>query len=127
MSRELAFRLRNAGGVAAVVAGVVVASATLLAALAGAAEPCCFANDRYEGNCMVVPGEGESCQSILAYLNNPLSTGKSYCGSTSVRGGWVQVDCTTGKPLVQHGASGSAARALRGCEPMARERSGRRS
>ena len=55
--------------------------------------PCCFTNPRYSGVCQVVPGEGESCSSILAYLNNQNSVGKSYCGSTTIRGGWAQVEC----------------------------------
>jgi hypothetical protein len=58
-----------------------------------AAEPCCFANPQYSGTCQVVPAEGESCGSILAYLNNPNASGKSYCGGTSIRGGWRQVSC----------------------------------
>ena len=65
-----------------------------LAPPAGAeSAPCCFANPQYTGNCVVQPGEGESCASILAYLNNPQSQGKSYCDNTSVRGGWKQVEC----------------------------------
>jgi len=56
-------------------------------------EPCCFENPRYSGTCQVTPGEGESCSSILGYLNNPNSVGKSYCGNTKVRGGWSQVSC----------------------------------
>jgi hypothetical protein len=75
--------------------------------VAGSAEPYCFANNRYVGTCKVIPGKGETCQSILAYLNNPMSTGKSYCGRTSVRGGWIQVDCKTGKPIIRQGATGS--------------------
>jgi hypothetical protein len=54
---------------------------------------CCFTNPRYTGVCEVTPGEGESCSSILAYLNNPNSTGKAYCGGTAIRGGWQQVSC----------------------------------
>lgn len=54
---------------------------------------CCFANPRYTGVCVVEPGADETCASILAYLNNPQSQGKSYCESTSVRGGWRQVRC----------------------------------
>lgn len=65
---------------------------------AGSPSPCCFANDHYESICKVAPGEGETCENILEYLNNPMSTGKAYCGGTSVRGGWVRVDCKTGKP-----------------------------
>lgn len=90
-------------GVAAVVAVAVLAPA--LVALA--AEPCCFANDRYEGVCTVIPGEGETCGSVLAYLNNPMSTGRTYCGNTKVRGGCVQVNCRTGKSVMQKSAAGS--------------------
>jgi hypothetical protein len=54
---------------------------------------CCFSNPRHTGVCMVEPGADETCASILAYLNNPQSQGKSYCGSSSVRGGWRQVAC----------------------------------
>ncbi len=63
------------------------------AANAAGADPCCFTNPRYTGVCQVTPGEGESCSSILGYLNNPNSVGKSYCGGTTVRGGWSQVTC----------------------------------
>ena len=56
--------------------------------------PCCFENPRFSGTCEVTPGEGESCSSILGYLNNPNSVGKDYCGNTQVRGGWSQVSCT---------------------------------
>jgi len=55
--------------------------------------PCCFENPRYSGTCEVTPGEDESCGSILGYLNNPNSVGKTYCGNTKVRGGWTQVSC----------------------------------
>jgi len=54
---------------------------------------CCFTNPRYSGVCVIEPGADETCASILAYLNNPNSQGKSYCGSTSVRGGWRQAPC----------------------------------
>jgi hypothetical protein len=54
---------------------------------------CCFTNPRYTGICEVTPGEDESCSSILAYLNNPNSTGKAYCGGTAIRGGWQQASC----------------------------------
>jgi hypothetical protein len=92
---------------------VVVAGLAWLAPIlvAGSAEPCCFANDHYEGICKMIPGKGETCQSILAYLNNPMSAGKSYCGSTSVRGGWVRVDCKTGKSIIRQGAAGSTPKA----------------
>jgi len=55
--------------------------------------PCCFENPRFSGTCEVTPGEDESCSSILGYLNNPNSVGKTYCGNTKVRGGWTQVSC----------------------------------
>jgi hypothetical protein len=56
--------------------------------------PCCFNNVQYAGVCQVQPAAKETCASILAYLNNPLSAGKTYCNSTSVRGGWKRTQCT---------------------------------
>ena len=56
-------------------------------------EACCFQNPRFSGTCRVVPGPDESCGDVLAYLNNPNSVGKSYCGNTKVRGGWTTVSC----------------------------------
>jgi hypothetical protein len=83
-------RFRHLESVAAVLAGVVL----LLAQTAGAAKPpCCFTNPQYTGVCVVEPGEGETCASILDYLNNPRSLGKSYCGNTNIRGGWKQAVC----------------------------------
>ena len=104
MMRDLKLCWSRLGIAAAVVAGLAV---PLPAQIAGSAEPCCFANDHYEGTCKVIPGEGETCKGILDYLNNPMSTGKSYCGGTSVRGGWVHADCKTGKPIIRQGAAGS--------------------
>jgi len=60
---------------------------------AAMADPCCFTNPRYTGVCQQVPQEDETCGDILRYLNNPNSTGKAYCGNTSIRGGWAQVEC----------------------------------
>jgi hypothetical protein len=54
---------------------------------------CCFVNPGYAGVCVVDPAPGESCASILNYLNSAGSTGKTYCGSTVIRGGWKQVRC----------------------------------
>jgi len=54
---------------------------------------CCFANPRHVGTCEVEPAKDETCASILAYLNNPQSQGKSYCDSTSLRGGWKLERC----------------------------------
>ncbi|HHQ49123.1 MAG TPA: hypothetical protein ENK19_09625 [Acidobacteria bacterium] len=56
-------------------------------------KPCCFENDRYSGVCKVYPDDDETCADILAYLNNPMATGKTYCGNTHIRGGWRQADC----------------------------------
>ena len=39
------------------------------------------------------PAKDETCASILGYLNNPMSQGKSYCGNTTLRGGWTSVAC----------------------------------
>ena len=55
--------------------------------------PCCFENPRFTGTCVVTPGEDESCSSVLGYLNNPNSVGRTYCKNTKVRGGWTQVSC----------------------------------
>ena len=55
---------------------------------------CCFANPAYSGLCQVTPAKDETCQSILQYLNNPSSSGKSYCGGTDLRGGWSLASCT---------------------------------
>jgi hypothetical protein len=60
----------------------------------GGAGSCCFTNPRFNGVCQVVPAGDETCASILGYLNNPNSVGKTYCGNTQVRGGWAQIDCT---------------------------------
>ena len=79
---------RRAGRIAA-----LLASTVLLMGADAAPRPCCFTNPRYSGVCAVQPGEGESCQSILDYLNNPQSQGKTYCGNTNVRGGWKRVAC----------------------------------
>jgi hypothetical protein len=106
MKRDRKFGWGLVGVAAAAVVAVLVP-----ALVAFAAEPCCFANDRYEGTCTVILGEGETCGSVLAYLNNPMSSGKTYCGNTKVRGGWVQVDCRTGKSVMQKDAAGPALKA----------------
>ena len=83
------YRPRRRGGrIAALLTGMA-----LLMGARSAPKPCCFTNPRYSGVCAVEPGEGETCQSVLDYLNNPQSHGKTYCGSTNVRGGWKQVTC----------------------------------
>jgi hypothetical protein len=120
MKRDLMLGWGRLGIAAAIMVSFAV---PVPAQIAVSAEPCCFANDRYSGTCKVIPGEDETCQSILAYLNSPMSTGKSYCGVTAVRGGWVQVDCKTGKPSIQQSATGSAhkaGKAAPACEDGAR-------
>jgi hypothetical protein len=54
---------------------------------------CCFAHPQHAGTCVVHPARGETCASILTYLNRPRSTGKTYCENTTVRGGWTRVGC----------------------------------
>jgi hypothetical protein len=54
---------------------------------------CCFNNRAFSGVCVVTPEEDETCTTILAYLNNPQSQGKDYCGKTTIRGGWQQTTC----------------------------------
>jgi len=55
--------------------------------------PCCFEHDGYQGVCVVVPAEGETCASILEYLNRPGTVGKTYCNSSRFRGNWRAVPC----------------------------------
>lgn len=55
--------------------------------------PCCLTRLGYEGRCVVQPAAGETCASILEYLNSPNTVGKTYCGGTRLRGGWSLVDC----------------------------------
>jgi hypothetical protein len=54
---------------------------------------CCFTNRAFSGVCRVKPAEDETCATILAYLNDPRSQGRNYCGATTIRGGWQQVPC----------------------------------
>ena len=65
--------------------------------------PCCFTHDGYQGACVVVPGEGETCESILEYLNSPATVGKSYCGGSRLRGNWKVVPCP--QPRTETGAA----------------------
>ena len=55
--------------------------------------PCCFNNTQFAGTCSVEPAPRETCATILAYLNNPNAAGKTYCNSTTIRGGWKNVGC----------------------------------
>ena len=52
--------------------------------------PCCFRHRSWSGQCVVV-AENEQCRDILLYLNDPRSSGKTYCRNTTLRGGWTQV------------------------------------
>jgi hypothetical protein len=75
-------------------AGPAEASACSTATLlADAPAACCYSNPSYSGVCQVKPAQDETCASILSYLNTALSTGKSYCSNTDIRGGWKQVAC----------------------------------
>ena len=56
-------------------------------------EACCFTNPYFEGQCSVSPGESESCESILEYLNTANTEGKTYCDASLTRGGWKSVTC----------------------------------
>jgi hypothetical protein len=99
MQKEWKFGRRCPG----IAAATILMAGLLPVPAADSTEPCCFTNTRYEGVCTVIPAKEESCQSILTYLNNPMATGKSYCGGTSIRRGWVRVDCKTGKPIMEKG------------------------
>jgi hypothetical protein len=97
--------LRTAGAVAAAL--LLAATIGLFARAAATATPadearaaaqdprphCCYTNPAYAGKCEVEPAKDETCASILEYLNNPQSQGKSYCGNTNLRGGWKTTPC----------------------------------
>jgi hypothetical protein len=57
---------------------------------------CCLTNPRYVGTCEVEPEKDETCASILEYLNNPQSQGKSYCNRTNIRADWKLIPCEPG-------------------------------
>ena len=59
----------------------------------GAAARCCLTNNAYRGVCVVTLGEKDTCEGVLAYLNAPTTTGRTYCNSTRLRGGWAIVPC----------------------------------
>ncbi len=94
-------------------AGPATAGCTAASAKAAATEakpPCCFSNPSYSGTCQVIPGDDETCATILSYLNTPLSTGKSYCSSTDIRGGWQEVTCEKTKTSQRASAEGTRPR-----------------
>ena len=81
---------------AVAVAGAIVASAAPTVPAAGedaGSRLCCVANPRFAGICKVELGPEETCKDVLDYLNNAASVGKTYCGNTTVRMGWKQVEC----------------------------------
>ena len=86
-------RNKRWGTAKSVVFGAVALAATGVGRSAEAPAPCCFTNDQFAGVCRVVPVQDETCASILAYLNNPASSGKAYCDSTTIRGGWAPTNC----------------------------------
>jgi hypothetical protein len=93
-TRKTGIRLALLGAALTMVLGT---RGSVLAAPEAAKKTCCFNNPQYAGTCQVQPGEGETCAGILGYLNNPSSTGKSYCNSTEIRGGWTEVTCKPSK------------------------------
>jgi hypothetical protein len=58
----------------------------------------------------VNPGDDETCATILSYLNTPLSTGRSYCSNTDIRGGWKQLACEKDKPQAHATTAGASER-----------------
>ena len=62
---------------------------------------CTLRNPYYAGDCVqnVQYEDGtadDACQGVLSYLNDPLSTGKDYCDTTTIRGGWNLVKVESG-------------------------------
>jgi hypothetical protein len=92
-TRRICVRLAALGAVFAMLLG----TRPSVLADAQAKKACCFANPGYAGVCQVQPAAEETCASILDYLNNPSSSGKGYCNSTEVRGGWTRVNCKPSK------------------------------
>jgi len=82
---------------------IAMLAASLAAAVVSAAETCCYANFRFSGPCVVTLAPGETCSSVLTYLNDLSSAGKTYCGSTPIRRGWSHTPCpgevTSGRPV----------------------------
>gem|GEM_PF-617779 len=84
------------GRLGALALGTALATVASVPVVAQESPDCCFANPRYGGTCAVTPAAGETCTSILAYLNGLSTAGKGYCSSTDIRGGWTQVECSAG-------------------------------
>ena len=73
--------------------------------------PCCFTNPRYAGVCVVRPAADETCGTILAYLNDVNTAGKTYCNNTDIRGGWEWVLCPEPVTAARGRGTSRAARA----------------
>lgn len=76
----------------------IVVSTTEAAPPQTATQRCCLTNPAHRGVCVVALGENETCEDVLAYLNAPNTTGRTYCNSTRLRGGWKKVPCPPATP-----------------------------
>jgi len=88
----------------------------------GTTDRCCFNNFRFAGTCEVRIGQNQRCNDILSSLNNFNSVG-TFCGNTTVRGGWTTVKCAAGSATFEIDStkdtvsSGSAIEAPRARSP----------
>ena len=80
--------MKKHGGPMLLLLGAISATAVMAPVEVRAEERCCLNNFRFAGGCMVVVRGQETCQDVLAYLNNFNSVGRYYCDDTTVRGGW---------------------------------------
>jgi hypothetical protein len=77
----------------AMILGLLVLGPALLTRASSGPIDCTFSNPKYAGQCVeqVTPADGQTpvqaCRVILDCLNNPQCV-KTYCHSTTVRGGW---------------------------------------
>jgi len=85
-------------GMACSLAGLGVLTLALASAASSQPSTCCFTNPGYAGTCEVARAKRDTCASVLAYLNNPMSSGKNYCNSTAIRGGWELATCEAPPP-----------------------------
>jgi hypothetical protein len=79
-------------------AGVLVAALLAPAPVADAqgSKMCCFNNWRFSGTCVVQIAWDQQCGDVLSVLNNPMAAATSYCGGTTLRGGWTSLECGGG-------------------------------
>jgi hypothetical protein len=73
--------------------GLLIAAAAVTGSSKDKSRTCCFNHVGFASSCKVQLSKDETCASVLTYLNDPNSSGKSYCANTTLRGGWTQVDC----------------------------------